>query len=88
MTNQCEWGDLSSKQRRVEFLVSLDSFVNILAGAESSLKDTVVLKECENIDLSCMTQPSDYVSAANSSDTLELIEAHLQIWIKQIEQVG
>ncbi|EDV21817.1 uncharacterized protein TRIADDRAFT_59929 [Trichoplax adhaerens] len=87
LTNQCEWGDLSSRQRRVEFLVSLDSFVNILAGAESSLKDTVVLKECETVDLSGMTQPTDYVSAANSSDTLESVEIHVQVWIKQIEQV-
>ena len=46
------------------------------------------MKECDTVDLSQITSPSDYLAAANSSETVEKIEKVVQDWIKQIEQVG
>lgn len=47
----------------------------------------VTLKECDTFDLRVLKGPSDYVAAANSTETTEKIEACMKVWIKQIEQV-
>lgn len=47
----------------------------------------MTLKECETYDLKTLKGPADYVVAANSTETLEQIEACMKAWIKQIEQV-
>uniref|UniRef100_G3NTE1 Dynein, axonemal, heavy chain 5 n=1 Tax=Gasterosteus aculeatus aculeatus TaxID=481459 RepID=G3NTE1_GASAC len=47
----------------------------------------VTLKECDTFDLRVLKGPSDYTSAANSTETTEKIEACMKVWIKQIEQV-
>ena len=85
------WGELSTKhgqQIRQEFINQLQNFVSVLIAAQDSLDDTVVLKECETLDLNQITTPTDYINAANSSDTLPKIEELIGIWIKQIEQVS
>lgn len=48
----------------------------------------VTFKECDTFDLRALKGPSDYVAAANSSETTEKVEACMKVWIKQIEQVG
>lgn len=47
----------------------------------------VTFKECDTFDLRVLKGPSDYMAAANSSETTEKIEACMKVWIKQIEQV-
>lgn len=47
----------------------------------------VTLKECDAFDLRVLKGPSDYVAAANSTETTDKIEACMKVWIKQIEQV-
>ncbi len=47
----------------------------------------VTLKECDTFDLRVLKGPSDYMAAANSTETTEKIEACVKVWIKQIEQV-
>ena len=48
----------------------------------------MTLKECETYDLKTLKGPADYMVAANSTETLERIEACMKAWIKQIEQVS
>nr|XP_046256822.1 dynein axonemal heavy chain 5 [Scatophagus argus] len=84
------WGDTTGPQAQAvkqDFISSLDSFVSVLAGAQESLQEKVTLKECDTFDLRMLKGPSDYMAAANSSETTEKIEACVKIWIKQIEQV-
>ena len=84
------WGELSTKhglQLRQDFIKQLQNFVSVLIAAQDSLDDTVVLKECETLDLSQISSPTDYINAANSSDVLPKIEDLIGIWMKQIEQV-
>ncbi len=57
-------------------------------GAQESLDDKVVLKECDTYDLTTLRSPTDYNMASASTETLQLIEDCAQIWIKQIEQVS
>nr|XP_019946997.1 PREDICTED: dynein heavy chain 5, axonemal [Paralichthys olivaceus] len=84
------WGELSSSQNqsvKQEFISSLERFVMVLAGAQESLKEKVTLKECDTFDLRILKTPEDYVAAASSKETIEKIEACMNVWIKQIEQV-
>ncbi|CAL8248584.1 unnamed protein product [Lota lota] len=84
------WGELASPQAqdiKRDFMASLDNFVSVLAGAQDNLQEKVNLRECEGFDLRTLRGPSDYMAAANSSETLERMEACLKVWIKQIEQV-
>lgn len=48
----------------------------------------VTLKGCDAFDLQVLKGPSDYVTAANSTESTEKIEACVKVWIKQIEQVS
>lgn len=57
------------------------------SGAQESLEEKVTLKPCENYDLSKVNTTADYLTVANSTESLEKIEACMKIWIKQIEQV-
>ncbi|ESO89757.1 hypothetical protein LOTGIDRAFT_192667 [Lottia gigantea] len=85
------WGQLNDKragnQVRTDFLNSLDSFVSVLVGAQESLQQKVELKPCEGYDLNKIHTPNDYMTVANSTESLESIEACMRVWIKQIEQV-
>ncbi|XP_053183407.1 dynein axonemal heavy chain 5 isoform X3 [Scomber japonicus] len=84
------WGELASTQAQAvkqDFISSLESFVSVLAGAQESLQEKVTLKECDTFDLRVLKGPSDYMAAANSTETTEKIEACMKVWIKQIEQV-
>uniref|UniRef100_A0A3Q3KDZ6 AAA+ ATPase domain-containing protein n=1 Tax=Monopterus albus TaxID=43700 RepID=A0A3Q3KDZ6_MONAL len=84
------WGELASPQAEAvkqDFISSLESFVSVLAGAQESLQEKVTLKECDTLDLRVLKGPSDYMAAANSTETIEKIEACMKVWIKQIEQV-
>ncbi|XP_059194328.1 dynein axonemal heavy chain 5 [Centropristis striata] len=84
------WGELASPQAQTvkqDFISSLESFVSVLAGAQESLQEKVTLKECDTFDLRVLKGPSDYMTAANSTETTEKIEACMKVWIKQIEQV-
>ena len=56
-------------------------------GAQESLNEKVQLKPCETYELSRVQTPADYQAIANSSEALEGIEACMEVWIKQIEQV-
>ncbi|KAM9310817.1 dynein axonemal heavy chain 5 [Pholidichthys leucotaenia] len=84
------WGEPSSPQTQCvkqDFISSLENFVLVLAGAQESLQEKVTLKECDTVDLHVLKSPSDYMAAANSSETTEELEACMKVWIKQIEQV-
>ncbi|XP_038567842.1 dynein heavy chain 5, axonemal [Micropterus salmoides] len=84
------WGELASPQAQAvkqDFISSLEGFVSVLAGAQESLQEKVTLKECDTFDLRVLKGPSDYMAAANSTETTEKIEACMKDWIKQIEQV-
>ncbi|KAM6935222.1 dynein axonemal heavy chain 5 isoform 3-T3 [Lycodopsis pacificus] len=84
------WGEPASPQAQAvkqDFISSLESFVSVLAGAQESLQEKVTLKECDTFDLRVLKGPSDYMAAANSTETTEKIEACMKVWIKQIEQV-
>ncbi|XP_056299693.1 dynein axonemal heavy chain 5 isoform X1 [Pseudoliparis swirei] len=84
------WGEPASPQAQAvkqDFISSLESFVSVLAGAQESLQEKVTLRECDTFDLRVLKGPSDYMAAANSTETTEKIEACMKVWIKQIEQV-
>ncbi|XP_033984034.1 dynein heavy chain 5, axonemal isoform X2 [Trematomus bernacchii] len=84
------WGEPASPQAQAvkqDFIASLEGFVSVLAGAQESLQEKVTLKVCDTFDLRVLKGPSDYVAAANSTETTEKIEACMKVWIKQIEQV-
>ncbi|XP_008301685.1 dynein heavy chain 5, axonemal, partial [Stegastes partitus] len=82
------WGELAQAPAvKDDFISSLESFVSVLAGAQESLQEKVTLKECDTFDLRVLKGPSDYMAAANSTETIEKIEACMKVWIKQIEQV-
>lgn len=71
-----------------KFISSLNSFVNVIYSAQESIDDIVKLEPCNTVDLSSLTTPSLYAAAASVTETLEAIEVHARIWIKQIEQVS
>ena len=90
VSQSSNWGDLSDKESlpsRNKFLSSLETFVEVLSGAQDSLEEAVTLEECISIDLSKFYSPSTYSIATNSTEMLEAIEAQALVWIKQIEQV-
>ena len=90
VSQSSNWGDLSGKEAlpsRNKFLGSLETFVEVLSGAQDSLEEAVTLDECTSIDLSKFYSPSTYSIATNSTEMLETIEAQALVWIKQIEQV-
>uniref|UniRef100_A0A7M5UN62 Dynein heavy chain tail domain-containing protein n=2 Tax=Clytia hemisphaerica TaxID=252671 RepID=A0A7M5UN62_9CNID len=74
-------------QSRARFINSLSTFIDALTGAQQSLSDVVKLSKCDALDLSKLTTPALYQSAAASSDTLEVIETQTKAWIKEIEQI-
>ncbi|XP_030605476.1 dynein heavy chain 5, axonemal-like [Archocentrus centrarchus] len=84
------WGEVASPQTQAvkqDFISSMESFVSVLAGAQESLQERVTLKECDTFDLRLLRGPSDYVSAASSTETVEKMKACMKVWIKQLEQV-
>ena len=82
-------GDAKDVERlRNEFLVKLESFVHILAGAEASLADVVSLRPCEEVDLALISTPSDYLRAAANPEMVEQLERCLVMWCKDLEQVN
>nr|XP_018671052.1 dynein heavy chain 5, axonemal isoform X3 [Ciona intestinalis] len=89
--NKSGWGELAASSQgeeiRNQFLNGLDSFVGVLAGAQQSLEEKVLLEECPYIDFSCYHGPTEYAVAAASTETLEHVENCMKMWIKQIQQV-
>ncbi|XP_077982678.1 dynein axonemal heavy chain 5-like [Glandiceps talaboti] len=88
--NTGSWGNISNGDAaniRGDFLNTMDSFVSVLVAAQESLDDKVELKPCQTYNLSKLKKPNDYIVAANSTESLEAIEACIAVWIKQIEQV-
>ncbi|XP_077383165.1 dynein axonemal heavy chain 5 isoform X2 [Festucalex cinctus] len=84
------WGELASPQAQTvkqDFISSLENFVSVLAGAQESLQEKVTLKACDTFDVRVLKGPSDYMAAANNTETIEKIEGCMKVWIKQIEQV-
>uniref|UniRef100_A0A8D2AUY0 Dynein axonemal heavy chain 5 n=1 Tax=Sciurus vulgaris TaxID=55149 RepID=A0A8D2AUY0_SCIVU len=85
------WGELEGLQDaaslRQEFLSSLDGFVNVLSGAQESLKEKVSLQKCDVFELKSLKEPMDYLTVASNPETLEKIEGCVKVWIKQMEQV-
>uniref|UniRef100_A0A2K5U8Y9 Dynein axonemal heavy chain 5 n=1 Tax=Macaca fascicularis TaxID=9541 RepID=A0A2K5U8Y9_MACFA len=85
------WGELEGLQDaaniRQEFLSSLEGFVNVLSGAQESLKEKVNLQKCDILDLKNLKEPTDYLTLANNPETLAKIEDCMKVWIKQTEQV-
>uniref|UniRef100_UPI0023DD4F2D dynein axonemal heavy chain 5-like n=1 Tax=Callithrix jacchus TaxID=9483 RepID=UPI0023DD4F2D len=85
------WGELEGLQDtahvRQEFLSSLEGFVNVLSGAQESLKEKVNLRKCDILELKTLKEPMDYLTLANNPETLEKIEDCMKVWIKQTEQV-
>ena len=59
----------------------------LIPGAQESLHEKVQLKPCETYELSRIQTPADHQAIANSTEALEGIEACMEVWIKQIEQV-
>eukprot|EP00117_Sycon_ciliatum_P004310 scpid857/ scgid8744/ Dynein heavy chain 5, axonemal; Axonemal beta dynein heavy chain 5; Ciliary dynein heavy chain 5 len=88
LKDQSSWGQLQSGgQEHVGFMSKLDAFVSTLQGAEKSLKDTVKLSECKDVDLSMFTSPMDFLTAANNPEIIEPLEKCMAKWCKEIEQV-
>ncbi|EPY86356.1 dynein heavy chain 5, axonemal [Camelus ferus] len=85
------WGELEGLPEaasiRQEFLGSLEGFVNVLSGAQESLKEKVNLQKCDILELKTLKEPIDYLTLANNPETLERIEGCMRVWIKQAEQV-
>ncbi|XP_024103279.2 dynein axonemal heavy chain 5 [Pongo abelii] len=85
------WGELEGLQDaaniRQEFLSSLEGFVNVLSGAQESLKEKVNLRKCDILELTTLKEPTDYLTLANNPETLGKIENCMKVWIKQTEQV-
>ena len=79
--------EVSNNAAKNKFMASLTTFVDALSGAQQSLNDVVKLSECDQYDLSKLISPAMYQAAASSTETLELIENHTKLWIKEIEQV-
>uniref|UniRef100_G1KES7 Dynein axonemal heavy chain 5 n=1 Tax=Anolis carolinensis TaxID=28377 RepID=G1KES7_ANOCA len=77
------WGELSGPWKgmnvKQDFLASLEGFVSVLLGAQQSLLEKVNLKECDTYDLKTLKGPTDYLIAANSTETLERIEACMKV---------
>jgi len=57
------------------------------SGAHESITDNMTLKECTSYDLTSLTGPHDYMQAANSTETVTILEECLGVWIKQISEV-
>ncbi|XP_048669967.1 dynein axonemal heavy chain 5 isoform X4 [Marmota marmota marmota] len=85
------WGELEGLQDaaslRQEFLSSLEGFVNVLSGAQESLKEKVSLQKCDIFELKSLKEPIDYLTVASNPETLEKVEGCVKVWIKQMEQV-
>ncbi|KAM5264417.1 dynein axonemal heavy chain 5 [Ctenodactylus gundi] len=85
------WGELEGLQDapsiQQEFLNSLEGFVNVLSGAQESLKEKVSLQKCDICEPTTLKEPMDYLTLASNPETLEKVEGCMKIWIKQTEQV-
>ncbi len=89
MQDTC-WGKLKGKDGdslKVDFLSKLDTFIMTLNGAQESINDRIMLKPCEKYDLKQIKTPNDYLTISNNTETLNIIEETVCIWIKQVQQV-
>lgn len=84
------WGKLGGKDgqmAKIDFLGKLNTFISTLDGAQESIDDRVMLKRSDKFDFGQVQTPSDYVSVANNSESLALVEEVVKVWMKQIELV-
>lgn len=90
LSAQTKWGQLSGKcgdAVRASLMSKLDSFISVLASARQSLSNTVKLSPCQQVDLESLSESGEFLIAANSQETVEILEATLATWCKEIEQV-
>lgn len=88
LSAQENWGVLQRKKDESikQFMETLDRFVGDLDVAMVNLHDSVQLQPC-TIDLEAYKKPSDYVNAAHEPEVVAGLEALVNEWCKQIEQV-
>lgn len=89
LQKQDNWGSISNQITQIqEFLESLEKFVSVLSGANSSLQGRVQLGDHDHTDLlDSLKTPADYMMAANNPDTVDKLESLVNLWSKEIEQV-
>ncbi|KAK7469847.1 hypothetical protein BaRGS_00036125 [Batillaria attramentaria] len=88
--NNKGWEQLDSPHGagiRTTFLSHLESFANVLSGAQRSLDEKETLAHCEAYDLSMVHGPPDYIKIATSAEAVEKVEECMRGWIKQIDHI-
>jgi len=73
---------------KIDFLSRLNNFIDTLNNAQESINDRILLKPCEQIDLTQIQNSADYISIASNTENLGFIEETMKIWIRQMEQVN
>jgi flavodoxin len=72
---------------KIDFLSRLNNFIDTVNSAQESINDRILLKPCENIDLTQIQNAADYISIASNTENLGFIEETMKTWIRQMEQV-
>jgi len=72
---------------KINFLSRLNNFIETLNNAQESINERILLKPCDQIDLTQIQNASDYVSMASNNENLAIIEETMKTWIRQMEQV-
>jgi hypothetical protein len=72
---------------KIDFLSRLNNFIDTLNNAQESINERILLKPCDQIDLTQVQNTSDYISIASNNENLVFIEETMKTWIRQMEQV-
>ncbi len=86
-TSETNWGENKNPMIKIDFLSRLNNFIETLNNAQESINERILLKPCDQIDLTQIQNASDYVSMASNNENLAIIEETMKIWIRQMEQV-
>ncbi len=86
-TSETSWGVNNNQMIKIDFLSRLNNFIDTLNSAQESINDRILLKPCENIDLTQIQNAADYISIASNTENLGFIEETMKTWIRQMEQV-
>lgn len=81
------WNASNNPLIKIEFLSRLNNFLETLNNAQESLNERIILKPCDQLDLTQIDNASDYGSVASNTEQLNAIEETMKIWIRQMEQV-
>ncbi|XP_071957073.1 dynein axonemal heavy chain 5-like [Antedon mediterranea] len=89
LKSQESWGELTNNNQMSEFLEQLERFVGMLSGAKANMDGHIQLAEHEYLEsmLDTLKTPADFQVAASVPDTVDKLEALIQLWARQIEQV-